>query len=608
MKTLFAFLCVLCVFNFPVAAQDEIMRIGGGVIKALAWSPDGETLAVGSSTGAHRFASDLARIDSVATNHVRALAWSADGERLALVEEQAGLCRLTVDGRVLAESDFCADEILWNPTPVSVLLRKDKSFRLAYGGTLHDPGVTGQSAVWSPNGTQIAFGDTDTLFIWDVLGQKLVLARAGQGYGNVLDWTEDGLRLLCTLRNEIENAISLCRFDPTSGEVTVEKSLLWRHPGDFAEAHSLQVASDHFGFAVNAFGSAPQIHIFSTDGTPLPLLYADKFAIQPNANSVTLLTREGLLRQMDFATGSILVENHDFTPALSSVAWSPDGTQIAASSYGFDQFIRVWDIATAELMLSLPSSEPANQVAWTPTEIIAGGEVVTDTILARSIGVWDLDTGEQQRSADEVYSLDDTIPLTAWNRDFTHEATSAANVITIDDDVIVTAGAPELKALAWSAAADQLASLSVAGETAILEVWDTETGARVSTAVQTGVLELDGRIWWSDTGNFLLVSGRHRDYEAFSVWVYSANRGGLILRYGTPQSYPPKIAWKPDDALIAVETSTVIVFLDRVTTQPTAQQIPASYINWLDWSPDGRSLAGAGADGTIRIWDVSKVG
>ena len=32
------------------------------------------------------------------------------------------------------------------------------------------------------------------------------------------------------------------------------------------------------------------------------------------------------------------------------------------------------------------------------------------------------------------------------------------------------------------------------------------------------------------------------------------------------------------------------------------------YINWLDWSPDGRSLAGASADGTIHVWDVSQVG
>jgi WD40 repeat protein len=60
--------------------------------------------------------------------------------------------------------------------------------------------------------------------------------------------------------------------------------------------------------------------------------------------------------------------------------------------------------------------------------------------------------------------------------------------------------------------------------------------------------------------------------------------------------------------LIAVETEAAIVFLDTTTALPTAEQIPASYINWLDWSPDGRYLAGAGADGTIRVWDVSDVG
>ncbi len=78
----------------------------------------------------------------------------------------------------------------------------------------------------------------------------------------------------------------------------------------------------------------------------------------------------------------------DFGSAVSSVAWSPDGTRIV--TFSEDQTGRVWDAATGEQILSFTGLSGADSAMWSPSgdRILAAGMSGVAT-------VWDASSGNQ---------------------------------------------------------------------------------------------------------------------------------------------------------------------------------------------------------------------
>src|SRR5262249_49473506 len=62
----------------------ELKRIGAGVARAAAWSPDSQMLAIGSSMGMGLFTRDLKPIILFSTDdEITALAWNPNGKQIA---------------------------------------------------------------------------------------------------------------------------------------------------------------------------------------------------------------------------------------------------------------------------------------------------------------------------------------------------------------------------------------------------------------------------------------------------------------------------------------------------------------------------------------------
>ena len=77
---------------------------------------------------------------------------------------------------------------------------------------------------------------------------------------------------------------------------------------------------------------------------------------------------------------------------VSSIAFSPDGTQLASGSD--DRTIKLWDAATGSLQRTLEGhSSPVNSVAFSPdgTQLASGSD-------DRTIKLWDAATGSLQRT------------------------------------------------------------------------------------------------------------------------------------------------------------------------------------------------------------------
>ncbi len=617
------FLCLFAL-SFTAAAQEdtpippEVMRVGRGAIHALAWNPAGDALAVASTAGVWRLDADLNVVERLVAREMHAVAWSPDGAQIAMSSTTQDNCRLLVRDTQSSERafthDLCADALAWSPgaAHVAAVNRAERRVTLAAADTLTTLPVPGTSAHWSPDGAQVALSGAGGLFLWNVATQQTDLARVLPGYADVLRWDAAGITLLCHERSEARNISSLCVIDPTSGEETARRTFIYRHPGELSEMTDMRLnpAGDHFSFVLHnqPQGALPNLHIYHAASSASFITPGTLAAWQPDAPALTIATG-GALQNIDAETGDLLAESVPFTAPLSSVAWSPDGAWLAASSAGAAPYLHLWDAQADPLApaLTFATGQPAEAVGWLAdsSAVTAVGQVNQDGLLTRGVGMWavagSVEAGVEVMPADEM-------PVIGHSRDLARRAASApgSNIVTLGDLTLTTA-APTVQAISWSPDDTRLAILSTSAEPglAVIETWDVETGAPLSTAVLEGIKEVHPAVHWSSTGALLHVAARTNSYDAYAVYVYDAASGLPRFQYGTPQFYPPQTAYHPDDTLLAVETLTAIVFVDAQTGTPYPNQIPAGYITGLAWHPAGEWLAGAGADGTIRVWDVA---
>ncbi|MBZ0297444.1 MAG: WD40 repeat domain-containing protein [Anaerolineae bacterium] len=612
------------ILKFPAFAQDEdtpippeVMLVGRGIIHALDWHPEGNQLAVASAAGAWLLDADLNVTERIAGREMNALAWSPDGTQIAL--SSMGDCRLLVRDAASNERSFsqsvCGERLIWSPDGSQLVVIQDRTVQVVdlQADTVTVLPLPGQVAVWSADGQRLAISATDSLFAWNFGTDQLEWARIVPGYSDVLRWSDDGIIVLCNELSEARNLSSLCQIDPETGEEAARQTFIFRHPGERSEIRDMHFnpSGDHFSFVVTnqPEGALPNMHIYHTSDHQSFITPGNLAAWKSDSEIVTVATEHGALMNLDAASGDILQENVPFTGPVSSVAWSPNGATLASTGYGEAQYARTWNLVadTLEPALIIPLDQPGQWIRWTQDgdTLITEGLFIRDGLGTSAVASWSSETGSPLDTAKTVAPVDEA-PAIGWNSDLTRQAanTPGDNIITLDDLELVTAG-PIVKAIQWSPDDAYLATLSASEEPDLLviEVWSSESGKRISTAVLSGVKEYYPAVFWSNTGALVHIAARTQAQDTYSIYAYTVESGLPRFQYVTPQYYWPKYAYSDDDRTLAIETLTAIVFVDTQTGQPYADQIPAGYINWLDWHGD--QLAGASANGTIHIWDVS---
>src|SRR5690606_21921544 len=129
--------------------------------------------------------------------------------------------------------------------------------------------------------------------------------------------------------------------------------------------------------------------------------------------------------------------------------------------------------------------QPAEAVGWLAdsSAVTAVGQVNRDGLLTRGVGMWAV-AGSVEAGV-EVMPADD-MPVIGHSRDLSRRPASApgSNIVTLGDLTLTTA-APTVQAISWSPDDTRLAILSTSAEPglAVIETWDVETGAPLSTAV-----------------------------------------------------------------------------------------------------------------------------
>jgi WD40 repeat protein len=308
---------IILTFTHPVTAQDtgpyhEAGLIGRGMVRSVAWSSDGQMIAVGGARGIWLYTPELEDIGLLIghTKAVYGMAFSPDNTQLVSVSHDH-----TVRVWDLA-------------TQTQHLLLEGHTGLLI-------------SVAWSPDGTTIASSGYDpTVRTWDAIaGTPMeVIEREGQGAHLVL-YQDDGTLAIADLipGNELtefraynpdQTQMAVVNWD---GDVQIRdvaaNEVLFERPehmdwitGLFWDDESLRSVTDD-GRLLTWDANTGELLSWDRSGESLPVS-----SISPDGTKQAVVGTDGQVNVME--SGEVIA----VLPGLANMAtWSPDGTQIAVA-------------------------------------------------------------------------------------------------------------------------------------------------------------------------------------------------------------------------------------------------------------------------------------
>jgi WD40 repeat protein len=288
------------------------------------------------------------------------------------------------------------------------------------------------------------------------------------------------------------------------------------------------------------------------------------FAVSANGQAVALGSPEGTITLWDAASGLDLMPLEGHQGRVTLVGFTPDSKSLITA--GADQCLRLWDPATG---LPLGRIEGiAGTFALSPdarTLAAAGSD--------NQVRLWDMATARLAGQCERQAGMRGVTGLAFSPNGRVLAAALAASPFGNEDDAAI---------FLWKAAT---------GGTLATLPWRPGLG-RTSVAFAPdgkGLVTADGdavRLW--DAGDGV---------ECWSLRNFSG-RGGSV-------------AFAPSGTLLAVADHghNTVRLCRPLTGEITAQfEFPAaasSGVHALAFSPNGKLLAAAGADFTVRVWDVA---
>ena len=247
-----------------------------------------------------------------------------------------------------------------------------------------------------------------------------------------------------------------------------------------------------------AVGSSNRIRIWdAATGDCLRVLGTGHDSFRGRINSVAWSARgrrivsgdtKGVVRIWDAETGECLQALKSNGRALQTVAWNPDGTQVASGSDGFEDNLHVWNLATGEIQWNLEGHEGVvTSLAWSPdgTRIVSGS-------YDGSLRIWDAQSGKCL----ETLEGEKAVHCVGWDPQGRR----------------IVSGAEDNSVRIWDSTTGECLHVMEGHEESLRAVAWSPDGERIVSGCREGTL----RVWRAATGECLLtLHGHARDGPSY---------------------------------------------------------------------------------------------
>jgi WD40 repeat protein len=573
--TLLALSCEDRVVLLRERATGKLLRTLSGpedVIAAIAFSPDGLLLAAASAdVRGHVWDVTSGELKGKTGGHeggATCLAWTADSRTLATAGNDHTV-RLW-DGRSLKEVGTLEGHI----GPIRTIAFSPDGSRLISGGDDQTPivwDIKTKAAVGtleghagavravgvSPDGTTVASaGDDKVIRLWDLVTLKQRAAVGGHnGPVHSLAFSPGGKTLASGAAGGGVHLI-----DPIRG--TVRKT----QTGHSGIVTGIAFLADGSGFVSSGMDQA--VRFWKAAPPPIePLVslpahgeLAYSACYSPNGKYLATGGKDGLIALRNPKTGEIVRTLKGHNGIIYDIAFPPDSAVLASA--GSDGTVRLWSVERGEELGKFNAWNDKLAAART-VDFDPAGKTIVSGAWDGTLKLWDVDQRKPKRSL-----IGQALPVTSAK-------------FSPDGSIIATASGD------WQ-------QWQLPGE---LRLWDAKTGEELASL--PGHTTEIKQLAFDRDGKRLASSG------AGQVFVWDVATRSIIQRLKTDGA-GTSLCFLPDGPRLAIGDGRGGVTLWNTDAAKIIERYAghAKIVSGIAASPDGKLLATAAHDGTVKIWPV----